>query len=49
MKIRKIASETTIKSMKANTPIHMYHYGTPSGKYKTIQLAQCTIPKVNIR
>ncbi|SUL94282.1 V8-like Glu-specific endopeptidase [Staphylococcus caprae] len=34
MKIRKIASETTIKSMKANTPIHMYHYGTPSGKYK---------------
>ncbi|MDK6298163.1 trypsin-like serine peptidase [Staphylococcus caprae] len=34
MKIRKIASETTIKSMKANTPIHMYHYGTPTGKYK---------------
>lgn len=34
MKIRKIASESTIKSMKANTPIHMYHYGTPYGKYK---------------
>lgn len=34
MKIRKIASESTIKSMKANTPIHMYHYGTLYGKYK---------------
>ncbi len=34
MKIRKIASENSIKSMKANTPIHMYHYGKPTGKYK---------------
>lgn len=34
MTIRKIASEKTIQSMKANTPIHMYHYGNPSGKYK---------------
>ncbi|PNZ69686.1 trypsin-like serine protease [Staphylococcus croceilyticus] len=34
MPIRKIASEKTIKSLKANTPIHMYHYGAPSGQYK---------------
>lgn len=34
MKIRKIASESSIKAMKANTPIHMYHYGKPTGKYK---------------
>ncbi|MCQ9278794.1 trypsin-like serine peptidase [Staphylococcus borealis] len=34
MKIRKIASENSIKAMKANTPIHMYHYGKPTGKYK---------------
>ena len=36
MKIRKIASESSIKAMKANTPIHMYHYGKPTGKYKMI-------------
>lgn len=34
MKVRKIASESSIQSMKANTPIHMYHYGKPTGKYK---------------
>lgn len=34
MKIRKIASESSIKAMKTNTPIHMYHYGKPTGKYK---------------
>lgn len=34
MKIRKIAPEKTIQSMKTNEPIHMYHYGAPSGKYK---------------
>ena len=34
MKIRKIASEKSITNMKARTPIHMYHYGLPTGKYK---------------
>ena len=34
MTIRKIASEKTMKSLKSNIPIHMYHYGKPSGKYK---------------
>ena len=45
MKIRKIASESSIKAMKANTPIHMYHYGKPTGKYKTILPVQCIIQK----
>ena len=44
MKIRKIASESTIKSMKANTPIHMYHYGTPYGKYKNDPAARNVNP-----
>ncbi|WP_420870771.1 trypsin-like peptidase domain-containing protein [Mammaliicoccus fleurettii] len=34
MKIRKIAPEKSINNIKANTPIHMYHYGLPTGKYK---------------
>ncbi|WP_241959188.1 trypsin-like serine peptidase [Mammaliicoccus vitulinus] len=34
MKIRKIAPEKSITNIKANTPIHMYHYGLPTGKYK---------------
>lgn len=34
MKIRPIASEKTISNIKKNSPIHMYHYGKPSGKYK---------------
>lgn len=34
MKIRPIASEKSISNIKKNTPIHMYHYGKPSGKYK---------------
>ncbi|MEQ5991136.1 trypsin-like serine peptidase [Staphylococcus saccharolyticus] len=34
MILRKIASEKTMKSLKSNIPIHMYHYGKPSGKYK---------------
>ena len=45
MKIRKIASESSIKAMKANTPIHMYHYGKPTGKYKMILPVQCIIQK----
>ena len=49
MKIRKIASESSIKAMKANTPIHMYHYGKPTGKYKMILPVQCIIQKGNIR
>ena len=47
MKIRKIASESSIKAMKANTPIHMYHYGKPTGKYKMILPVQCIIQKEN--
>lgn len=34
MKIRKIAPEKSITNIKANTPIHMYHYGLPTGKFK---------------
>ncbi|MGI2264077.1 trypsin-like peptidase domain-containing protein [Staphylococcus cohnii] len=34
MKIRKIAPEKSITNNKANTPIHMYHYGLPTGKFK---------------
>ena len=45
MKIRKIASESSIKAMKANTPIHMYHYGKPTGKYKMILPVQCIIQR----
>ncbi|UXR50038.1 trypsin-like peptidase domain-containing protein [Staphylococcus simulans] len=34
MTVRKIAPETSITKIKANTPIHMYHYGLPAGKFK---------------
>ncbi|MCD8820498.1 trypsin-like serine protease [Staphylococcus gallinarum] len=34
MKIRKIANEKSITNIKANTPIHLYHYGLPTGKFK---------------
>lgn len=34
MKIRKIAPEKSITKIKANTPIQLYHYGLPTGKYK---------------
>lgn len=34
MKIRKIAPEKSITNIKSNTPIHLYHYGLPTGKYK---------------
>lgn len=34
MKIRKIAPEKSITNIKTNTPIHMYHYGLPTGKFK---------------
>lgn len=34
MTVRKIAPEASITKIKANTPIHMYHYGLPAGKFK---------------
>ncbi|PTJ00417.1 trypsin-like serine peptidase [Staphylococcus simulans] len=34
MTIRKIAPESSITKIKANTPIRMYHYGLPAGKFK---------------
>ncbi|MDK8644847.1 serine protease [Staphylococcus condimenti] len=34
MTIRKIAPESAITNIKANTPIHLYHYGLPSGNFK---------------
>lgn len=34
MQIRKIAPEKSITNIKSNTPIHLYHYGLPTGKYK---------------
>ena len=49
MKIRKIASESSIKAMKANTPIHMYHYGKPTGKYKNDPAGTMYHSKGNIR
>lgn len=49
MKIRKIASESSIKAMKTNTPIHMYHYGKPTGKYKNDPAGTMYHSKGNIR
>ncbi|MHD0396301.1 trypsin-like serine peptidase [Staphylococcus simulans] len=34
MTVRKIAPEASITNIKANTPIQMYHYGLPAGKFK---------------
>lgn len=34
MTVRKIAPEASITKIKANTPIRMYHYGLPAGKFK---------------
>ncbi|AYU56325.1 serine protease [Staphylococcus debuckii] len=34
MSVRKIAPEASITNMKANTPIHLYHYGLPAGQFK---------------
>lgn len=34
MSVRKIAPEASITNMKANTPIHLYHYGLPAGNFK---------------
>ncbi|CAL29347.1 hypothetical protein SCA_2444 [Staphylococcus carnosus subsp. carnosus TM300] len=34
MTIRKIAPESAITNIKANTPIRLYHYGLPSGNFK---------------
>lgn len=34
MTVRKIAPESSITKIKANTPIRMYHYGLPAGKFK---------------
>lgn len=34
MTVRKIAPEASITKIKANTPIQMYHYGLPAGKFK---------------
>lgn len=48
MKMRKIAPEKSITNINTKTPIHMYDYGLPTGKFKNDSMVRCIILRGNI-